>query len=224
MCTQEEDGHWPQNMWLDGTAYWGGTQMDETGFPILLADLLLRHDSLGTLRPWPMIWRAASYLARNGPVTPEDRWEEDGGYSPFTLAVEIAALLASAEFAELASAPVAARYLRETADIWNASIDRWTYVSGTALSQRAGVDGYYVRIAPPNVDVASPSSPRFVAIKNHPRCGESPGVRRLSESGRTRPRAFRHQSGGRSPYREHRARDRRDASIGAADGTGVASI
>lgn len=169
MCTQEGDGHWPQNMWLDGTAYWGGTQMDETGFPILLADLLLRHDSLGTLRPWPMIRRAASYLVRNGPVTPEDRWEEDGGYSPFTLAVEIAALLASAEFAELASDPAAARYLRETADIWNASIDRWTYVSGTDLAQRAGVDGYYVRIAPPNVAVASPSSPRFVSIKNHPR-------------------------------------------------------
>src|SRR5207248_895375 len=157
MCTQEEDGHWPPNMWLDGRAYWTGTQMDETGLPILLADLLFRHDALGTLRPWPMVRRAASYLARYGPVTPEDRWEEDGGYSPFTLAVEIAALLASADFAALEGDMATARYLRETADIWNASIDRWTYVSGTDLAQRAGVDGYYVRIAPPNVDGASPS-------------------------------------------------------------------
>src|SRR5439155_12867581 len=39
---------------------------------------------------WPMIQRAAGYLLRNGPVTQQDRWEEDGGYSPFTLAAEIA--------------------------------------------------------------------------------------------------------------------------------------
>jgi glucoamylase len=33
MCTQDADGHWPQNMWLDGRPYWGGLQMDETAFP-----------------------------------------------------------------------------------------------------------------------------------------------------------------------------------------------
>src|SRR5437879_13669971 len=32
MSTQEEDGHWLQNMWLDGSPYWGGVQMDETAF------------------------------------------------------------------------------------------------------------------------------------------------------------------------------------------------
>jgi len=31
--TQEADGHWPQNMWLDGTPYWSGIQMDETALP-----------------------------------------------------------------------------------------------------------------------------------------------------------------------------------------------
>ena len=35
---QEADGHWPQNCWLDGAAYWGGMQMDECAFPILLLD------------------------------------------------------------------------------------------------------------------------------------------------------------------------------------------
>jgi glucoamylase len=34
--TQEEDGHWTQNMWLDGRNYWTGVQMDETAFPVLL--------------------------------------------------------------------------------------------------------------------------------------------------------------------------------------------
>lgn len=165
MCTQEADGHWPQNMWLDGTVYWSGTQLDETGFPVLLADLLYRSGSLEPLRPWPMVRRAAAYVARSGPVTPEDRWEEDGGYSPFTLAVEIAALLASADAADREGAAAAARYLRETADAWNESIERWTYVTSTELARRVGVEGYYVRIAPND----STSPERRVAIKNHPR-------------------------------------------------------
>ena len=41
--TQEPDGHWSQNMWLDGTPYWHGIQMDETALPILLVDLAARQ-------------------------------------------------------------------------------------------------------------------------------------------------------------------------------------
>ncbi len=41
--TQEADGHWAQNLWLDGRPYWGGMQMDETAFPILLVDMLQRE-------------------------------------------------------------------------------------------------------------------------------------------------------------------------------------
>ncbi len=59
-------------------------------FPILLADALRRADGLGKLDVWPAVRNAATYLVCNGPVTPEDRWEEDAGYSPFTLAVEVA--------------------------------------------------------------------------------------------------------------------------------------
>jgi glucoamylase len=168
MCTQEADGHWPQNMWMDGTPYWGGVQMDEAAFPILLADALRRMKALNGLDPWPMVRRAACFLVCNGPVTEQDRWEEDGGYSPFTLAVEIAASLAAADFAEEAGEAPSARYLRETADAWNANIERWTYVTGTELAQRVGVEGHYVRIAPPEVaDAASPTD-GFVPIKNRP--------------------------------------------------------
>jgi glucoamylase len=172
MSTQEADGHWPQNMWLDGTSYWPGIQMDETAFPILLADALKRMKGLDHLDPWPMVRRAACFLVCNGPVTQEDRWEEDGGYSPFTLAAEIAALLAAADLADLAGESDAARYLRETADTWNDFIEDWIYVADTDLARRHGVAGYYVRIAP--VDVCAASSPAggFVAIKNRP-FGES---------------------------------------------------
>jgi len=166
MSTQEEDGHWLQNMWLDGSAYWGGVQMDETAFPILIADQLRTVDALTGFDPWPMIKRAGGYLARNGPVTQQDRWEEDGGYSPFTLAVEIAALLAAADFAEQRGDFSVATYFRDTADSWNQNIERWTYVTGTDLAKKTGVDGYYVRIAPANPSDAELPQSSFIALKN----------------------------------------------------------
>jgi glucoamylase len=168
---QEADGHWPQNCWLDGTPFWNGVQMDECAFPILLVDLARRE---GALAPsdlagvWPMVKQAAQYIVRNGPVTGQDRWEEDSGYSPFTLAVEICALLVAAELADEFAAPAQAAYLRETADMWNGLIEHWIHASGTPLAKDLGVDGYYVRIAPPDTaDAASPID-GFVPIKNRP--------------------------------------------------------
>ena len=169
--TQESDGHWSQNMWLDGTPYWHGIQMDETALPILLVDLAARDgviDAAGRAALWPMVRRAATFIVRNGPVSSQDRWEEEPGYSPFTIATEIAALLVAADLAEAASNTAAADYLRETADAWNASIDRWLYVEGTELAHLHGVDGYYVRVAQPDRgDAASPSH-GYVPIKNRP--------------------------------------------------------
>lgn len=160
MSTQEADGHWAQNMWLNGTAYWNGIQMDETGLPILLADLLRRADALNGVNPWPMVRLAASYLVRNGPVTPQDRWEEQQGYSPFTLAVETASLLVAAGFADEVRDCRAAAYLRDVADYWNDQIERWTYVTDSELGKRVGVDGFYARIGPPEMDSAARRQPR----------------------------------------------------------------
>ena len=170
--TQEADGHWAQNMWLDGRPYWEGLQMDEAAFPILLVDVLWRLDpaELGDdmRRWWRMVKRAASFLVRNGPVTQQDRWEEDAGFSPFTLAVEVAALLAAADLADTVQEPSVASYLREVADNWNENIERWTYATGTELARQVGVDGYYVRIAPPETEWAASPAGGFVPIKNRP--------------------------------------------------------
>src|SRR5438093_13415702 len=169
--TQEADGHWAQNLWLDGRPYWGGMQMDETAFPILLVDMLQREAkyALGDLqRWWKLVERAARFIVRNGPVTQQDRWEEDAGYSPFTLAVEIAALLAAADIVDSAGRAEAAHYLRETADSWNDEIEHWTFTTGSQLCEKLGLQGYYVRIAPPDrCDAASPLE-GFVSIKNRP--------------------------------------------------------
>jgi len=168
---QEADGHWPQNCWLDGDAYWTGVQMDECAFPILLVDLMwreggLRDDELR--RFWPLVHRAAGFVVRNGPVTGQDRWEEDGGYSPFTLAVEVAALLAAADLADHVGEEKAANYLRETADIWNDQVERWTYVRGTPIAAANCVEGYYVRISPADGTGAASPTRGVVPIRNRP--------------------------------------------------------
>ncbi len=82
--------------------------MDEVAFPILLVDSLWREapEVLHDLqRWWPMVKKAAGFLALNGPVTQQDRWEEDAGYSPFTLAVEIAGLVVAADLADSVGEP-----------------------------------------------------------------------------------------------------------------------
>lgn len=170
LVTQESDGHWQQNMWLDGRRYWDGIQIDETAFPILLAYKLWKLEKIDMHNAWPMVRKAAGFMARSGPCTQQDRWEEDGGYSPFTLAVEIAALLAAAEFADLNDETELGRFLRETADSFNSNLERWTYAKNTDTARKAGVDGYYVRIAPPDrgMHFASSALKGYVPIKNRP--------------------------------------------------------
>src|SRR5438034_1422760 len=146
-------------------------QMDETAFPILLVDMLRREAkyALGDLqRWWKLVERAAKFIVRNGPVTQQDRWEEDAGYSPFTLAVEIAGLLAAADLGDAVGEKEAATHLRETGDCWNDNIERWCYAKNSDLARQIGVEGYYVRIAPPETDCAASPLDGYVPIKNRP--------------------------------------------------------
>ncbi len=167
-CTQESDGNWPQNMWLDGTPHWTNTQMDGTSFGVVLADALRRENQLGNSHAWPMIQNAAGFLVRNGPVTQQDRWEENSGYSPNTIAVEIAALLAAADFADKHDRRELAEFLRVTADAWNDAIDEFTYAADTALARKHGVPGYYVRISPPEVLATGLNPDTPLHLKNLP--------------------------------------------------------
>jgi glucoamylase len=167
--TQQSDGHWSQNMWLDGSPYWDGIQLDETALPILLVDMARREKALAggdVATFWPMVKKAAGYLACNGPVSPQDRWEEDPGYTPFTVAAEIAALLAAAELADLNHEASIATHLREIADVWNTSIERWMYMSATDWCRRFNVKGYYVRIAPKQTGADGSNFQQQVRVKN----------------------------------------------------------
>jgi glucoamylase len=176
--TQLADGHWLQNMWLDGSPYWGGIQLDETAFPILLLGMLYENKTISKkelANYQDMVWRAASYLVKFGPCSQQDRWEENSGYSPFTLAAEISALLVAADLLDVIKGEntEGGQYLRETADSWNDSIERWCYVENTELAHEIGVSGYYVRIAPSNVGDTETLNDDLIFIKNLPHASET---------------------------------------------------
>ncbi len=96
-CTQKPDGGFAQNFWVDGRPYWSGQQLDEVAFPIILAWRLWKANGLGDMEIFPFVERAAGFLVRHAPITHQERWEENAGYSPSTLAPVIAGLICAAE-------------------------------------------------------------------------------------------------------------------------------
>ncbi len=96
-CTQQPDGGFAQNFWVDGRPYWSGVQLDEVAFPIILAWRLWKADGLGEMDIFPFVERAAGFLVQHAPITHQERWEENAGYSPSTLAAVIAGLICAAE-------------------------------------------------------------------------------------------------------------------------------
>jgi len=144
---QRSDGSFPQNSWLDGTAYWSGLQLDEIAAPILLAWRLYKHDaSIGLFDPRVMIERAAAYLILQGPVTGQDRWEENAGYSPSTLATVIAGLVCVAECANELGNTKLADFVLAYADWLVAHLEEWTVTSKGELVE--GFPRHYMRINP----------------------------------------------------------------------------
>ena len=144
--TQREDGGFYQNFWLDGRPHWRGIQLDEVAFPILLAWQLWKRGALGNFFPYDMIRRAAGFLMREGPITPQDRWEEASGYSPSTLAAHIAALICAAEFFDHHGDHHTADFVRDYADFLESHIERWTVTTEGTLVP--GIPRHYVRINP----------------------------------------------------------------------------
>lgn len=144
ITTQHEDGHWYQNQWLGGKPYWMGVQLDEVAFPVLLAAHLSRRNALQGIVVSDMIIRAIGYIARTGPISPQDRWEENSGINTFTLSVCIAALVEGAAYLDVRTR----EFALALADYWNAHIEDWTAVYDTTLARQIGIRGYYVRGAP----------------------------------------------------------------------------
>jgi glucoamylase len=152
---QQEDGGFAQNFWVNGNPYWRGIQLDEVAFPILLALRLSQQNALQEVDPYPMVLKAASYLLRHGPVTQQERWEEASGYSPSTLASNIAALIGAAYFCRQRADKATAEYLEQYADFLESHIDAWTVTTEGTLVP--GIRRHYIRILPDDVDNPDPA-------------------------------------------------------------------
>ncbi len=174
-CTQEPGGGFHQNFWINGEAYWSGVQLDEVSFAILLAWRVKQAGALRDFDPYPMVLRAAGYLVRQGPATPQERWEENSGYSPSSLAANIAALACAAMFASEHGDLDTAEYLWQYADFLESNLERWTVTTASTLVP--GISRHYIRILP--LDVGDPDTPEdpnraMVPIKN-----QAPGSQTL---------------------------------------------
>jgi glucoamylase len=136
----ESNGAVKQNSWLNGNAVFGSTQMDEVADPIVLAWQLGATGS----SDWTYVQELANYLVANGPYTLEERWEENAGYSPATMAAEIAGLICAAAIAEDNSDPSAAETYQSTARAWASEVDNLTYTTTGSY----GNGDYLLRITP----------------------------------------------------------------------------
>lgn len=136
---QKADGSFPQNSRVDGRAIGGALQMDEVAFPLILAHQLGRTDRNTWLKH---IKPAADFIMRKGPATVQERWEEKSGYSPSTIAAEIAGLVCAASTARLHSDLRSEQAYLNTADDWADKVERWTATS----SGPHGDGKYYLRI------------------------------------------------------------------------------
>jgi len=156
-CVQAADGSLPQNSLITGEAFWKGIQLDEVAVPILLAWRLQQADALRQFDPWTLVSRAARYLILHGPVTAQERWEENSGYSPSTLATIIASVVCAAELARGRNAKLAPDFLLDYADWLSAHLEEWMVTSRGELVKDK--PRHYVRITPadPKQAVASPN-------------------------------------------------------------------
>src|SRR5438552_1944267 len=152
---QLPDGSFPQNSWLNGEAYWKSRQLDEIAAPILLAWRLRREGAaLGLFDPTVMLLRATKYLLLQGPVTAQERWEENSGYSPSTLATVIAGLVRSADFLKNDAHGTTAHFVLSYADCLAAHLEEWMVTTRSELVP--GFPRHYVRINPADLHAPDP--------------------------------------------------------------------
>lgn len=154
------DGGWfLQKSHVDGTPEWVGVQLDQTAMPIMLGWKLWKLGWLpdAELKTFygKMLKPAADFLVKGGkvnldwntatvtpPFTQQERWEEQGGYSPSTTAAVIAGLVVAGDIADAAGDTGAAELYRKTADDYAGKLEaRMVTTKGTF-----GDGHYYLRL------------------------------------------------------------------------------
>jgi glucoamylase len=136
---QTPDGCFPQNSNLDGSRHWENLQLDEVAFPVVLAWQLGRRDA----KTFASVKRAVGCILKKGPATPQERWENQSGWSPATIASEIAALVCAADIARANGDTASAAEWEAKADDWQGKVDGWTATANGPYS----ADPYYLRLS-----------------------------------------------------------------------------
>jgi len=142
LSSQQANGSQPRNSLLDGTkaADAFNDQLDETAYPLLMA---LQSGLADDNDLWPRVRLAADFLISHGPSFGVERWEEQPGYSPSTIAAEIAGLVAAATIADRHNDPASAAVWRATADQYQRSITAWGVTTTGPLSAAP----YFIRLS-----------------------------------------------------------------------------
>ncbi|MEP7339214.1 MAG: glycoside hydrolase family 15 protein [Acidobacteriota bacterium] len=113
---------------------------------MMLAWRLHLAGALRDFDPYPMMLRATCYLINEGPATEQERWEENSGYSPSTLASNIAALTCAALFARERGDEVTAEFIQAYADFLESHLESWTVTTEGSLVP--GISRHFIRIHP----------------------------------------------------------------------------
>ena len=139
---QLPNGQFPRNSLVNGKAApdTGGNQLDETAYPILMA---LQSGLAGDTALWLQHIRpAADFLVAMGPSFGVERWEEQSGYSPSTIAAEIAGLTAAAAIAADHGDTARAQLYQATADDFQRTIKTWDVTTTGPDAPR-----YFIRLS-----------------------------------------------------------------------------
>jgi glucoamylase len=137
---QKPEGDWWQNTFVDGRPKWMTEQLDQVSLPIVLAWWLGRTSH----GDWSHVERAADYLVNNEdrPRSNQERWENQDGYSPNTIATEIAGLICAADIARKHREHGKAAQYEALADSWQKMVESWTATTNGPYSPRP----YYLRV------------------------------------------------------------------------------
>jgi glucoamylase len=139
---QLPDGSMPRNSLVNGRTAPDsfGTQLDEVTYPILMA---LQAGITDRSFYQAHIKRAADFAISHGPSFGSERWEEQSGFSPSTIAAEVAGLIAAAVIAERAGDQASARVYRGVADDFQRSVKGWTITTNGHKSSQP----YFIRLS-----------------------------------------------------------------------------
>lgn len=142
---QKPDGSFPQNSAVDGTPVWTNLQLDEVADPLILAYQVGRTDAT----TWLHVKKSADFLLgfKQGkyaaPWSPQERWENQSGYSPATIASEIAGLVCAAVIATANGDKASAQRYLTTADSWQKQVEGWTVTKNGPYSSKP----YFLRLS-----------------------------------------------------------------------------